>query len=87
MKKIIFISIIISAFVLLKAEAQSPVVAPLQKTTIMLSGGIIHTGTGDVIDDGLISFTKGKITYTGKASDFKGDRSGAEVIDAKGKHI
>lgn len=87
MKKILYISIIISAFFLINAEAQSPVVAPLQKTTIILSGGTIHTGTGDVIDDGLISFSKGRITFAGKSSDFQGDRSGAEVIDVTGKHI
>ncbi len=87
MKKIIFISIIISALYMLNAIAQSPVVAPSQKTTIILSGGIIHTGTGDVIDDGLISFSKGKITWVGKASEFKGDRTGADVIDVSGKHV
>ena len=87
MNKRIFISIIISEFFLINAGAQSPVVAPSQKTTIILSGGTIHTGTGDVIDEGLISFSKGRITYAGKSSDFKGDRSGAEIIDVTGKHV
>ena len=87
MKKIILISIIISAFFLLNTVAQSPVVAPSQKTTVMLSGGTIHTGTGEVIDNGLVAFSNGKITYAGKTSDFKGDRSGSEVIDVAGKHV
>ena len=59
----------------------------LRKTTIILSGGTIHTGTGDVIENGLVAFSNGKITYAGKASDFKGDRSGTEVIDVAGKHV
>ena len=87
MKKSIFISIIISAFFLLNTDAQSPVVAPSQKTTIILSGGTIHTGTGEVIENGLVEFSDGKITFAGKASDFKGDRSGTEVIDIAGKHV
>jgi len=87
MKKIIFISIIITAISLLRAESQSPVVAPSQKQPVILSGGIIHTGTGEVIENGIIAFTGGKITFTGKTSDFKGDRSNAEVINVAGKHI
>lgn len=86
MKKIIFISIIFSAICLLKAEAQSPVVAPSQKSPILLTGGTIHTGTGEVIENGLVAFSGGKITFTGKASDFNGDRNG-EVIDVSGKQV
>lgn len=87
MKKIIFISIIITAISLLRAESQSPVVAPSQKQPVILTGGTVHTGTGEVIENGIIAFTGGKITFTGKTSDYKGDKSGAEVIDVTGKHI
>ena len=72
---------------MLKAEAQSPVVAPAQKKPVILTGGTIHTGTGEVIENGIVAFSGGKITFAGKASDFKGDRSGAEVIDVTGKQV
>lgn len=87
MKKIIFITIIFSALFLLNAEGQSPAVAPSQKKPVILTGGIIHTGTGEVIDNGIIAFSGGIITFTGKTSDYKGDRSNAEVIDITGKHV
>ena len=49
---------IITLFIILacmtQAVSQSPVVAPAQKQTIMLTGGTIHTGTGDVITDGTV---------------------------------
>jgi len=86
MKKTIIISTIFSALFLLKAEGQSPVVAPSQKNPIVLTGGTIHTGTGDVIENGSIAFSEGKITFAGKASDYK-ENSVSEVIDVSGKHI
>lgn len=67
--------------------AQNPVVAPVQKKPVMLTGGIIHTGTGEIIEDGIIAFSEGKITFIGKASDSKIDRSGYEVIDVTGKQV
>jgi len=87
MKKLIFLTTILSAVLLLKVVAQSPVVAPAQKKPIILTGGTIHTGTGEVIENGIVAFSGGKITFTGKASDFNGDRSGAEVIDVTGKQV
>jgi len=87
MKKTIYFSIILSVAFLLKTEAQSPVVAPVQKKPVILTGGTIHTGTGEVIENGIVAFSGGKISFTGNASDFKGDRSGAEVIDVTGKQV
>ena len=86
MKKIIFISIIFSAICLLKAEGQNPVVAPSQKNPVLLTGGTVHTGTGEVIENGIVAFSDGKITFSGKASDYKADHKG-EVIDVTGKHV
>ncbi|MGD0583548.1 MAG: amidohydrolase family protein [Bacteroidales bacterium] len=80
--------IIASAVVLtISAAAQNPVVAPLQKKPVMLIGGTIHTGTGEVITDGIIAFSSGKLTFVGKASDYKADRSGYKVIDVTGKQV
>lgn len=70
-----------------QAVSQSPVVAPVQKKTIMLTGGTIHTGTGDVITDGTVVFSGGKITFVGKSADNKSGMEGAEVIDVSGKHV
>ena len=69
------------------ASAQSPVVAPAQKKTIMLVGGTIHTGTGEVIENGTVVFSEGKITFAGKSSDNKTDKTGFEVIDVSGKQV
>jgi hypothetical protein len=85
MKKIYTILLILACMV--QASAQSPVVAPAQKKPIMLVGGTIHTGTGQVIENGTIAFTAGKITAVGKTSDLKIDKSGYEVIDVTGKQI
>ena len=53
----------------------------------MLVGGTIHTGTGDVIENGTVVFTGGKITSVGKSSDIKTDKTGYEVIDVTGKQV
>jgi imidazolonepropionase-like amidohydrolase len=87
MKKYIYI-ISISIFAcFIQAEAQSPVVAQAQKKPVMLTGGTIHTGTGEVIQNGTVTFSGGKITYVGKYSDIKTDNTDFEVIDVTGKHV
>ena len=55
MKNKIYISVILIVACLFQVTAQSPVVAPAQKKPVMLVGGTIHTGTGDVIENGTIS--------------------------------
>ncbi|MFZ0280414.1 MAG: amidohydrolase family protein [Bacteroidales bacterium] len=81
------ISVMVLAAMVLQSSAQSPVVAPAQKKPIILSGGTIHTGTGEVIENGLIAFSAGKITWVGNASESRLDRSGYEVIDVTGKQV
>lgn len=71
----------------LQARSQSPVVAPAQKNPVVLSGGNIHTGTGDVIENGLIEFDRGKITFVGKAEDYKPLGNSTEKIDISGKEV
>jgi hypothetical protein len=84
--KIIYSGILIFAC-LFQAFAQSPVVAPAQKKPVLLVGGTIHTGTGEVIENGTLAFTAGKITAVGKSADIKIDKSAYEVIDVSGKQI
>jgi hypothetical protein len=83
----IYISVMLILACIFQASAQSPVVAPAQKKPIMLVGGTIHTGTGEVIENGTVAFTKGKITAVGKSSEITIDKSGYEVIDVTGKQI
>ncbi|NMC39475.1 MAG: amidohydrolase family protein [Bacteroidales bacterium] len=87
MKKRLLSITFIAAALLLNAAAQNPVVAPAQSLPVILEGGTIHTGTGEVIDNGLIAFSAGKITYVGKSGGFTGDRSGSTVINVTGKQI
>ncbi|WP_374760283.1 amidohydrolase family protein [Dyadobacter diqingensis] len=66
--------------------AQNPAPAKPQTKPIILTGGTIHLGNGQVIENGIISFDKGIITQVA-ASGATLDRSNSEVIDVKGKHI
>jgi imidazolonepropionase-like amidohydrolase len=79
--------ILLSALLTVRAESQSPVVAPAQGKQVILTGGTIHTGTGEVIENGVIAFSAGKITYVGKQTGFSGDRNNSEVIDVAGNHV
>jgi imidazolonepropionase-like amidohydrolase len=87
MKNKIYISIMLILASVFQATAQSPVVAPAQKKPVMLVGGTIHTGTGEVIENGTIVFAGGKITSVGKSAENKTDRTGYEVIDVTGKQV
>ncbi|MCS6808267.1 MAG: amidohydrolase family protein [Bacteroidota bacterium] len=70
-----------------RLDAQSfPTPAPPQARPIYLVGGTIHQGNGTVIEDGVLGFAEGKITLVGKA-ETPFDRTGAEVLDIRGKHV
>ena len=86
MKIKILLYVIISAFIT-QAIAQSPVVAPPQKKAVMLIGGTVHTGTGEVIENGAVTFSDGRITFVGKASDTKPIEQVYDVINTDGKHV
>ncbi len=67
------------------AEAQETVYpAAAQAQDVALVHATIHTGTGDIIEDGIITFSKGKITSIGKYSQPPSD---TKVIDCTGKQI
>jgi hypothetical protein len=85
MKKL-YISILLILTFIFQVIAQSPVVTPAQKKPVMLVGGTIHTGTGEVIESGTIVFSGGKITAVGKKADITVN-TGYEVIDVTGKQI
>jgi hypothetical protein len=87
MRSKLFISIVVSAVILIQSAAQVPVVAPSQKKPVMLTGGTIHTGTGEVIENGVVAFASGKITWVGRSSESKLDKSAYEVIDVTGRQV
>ena len=59
--------------------------ADIQKTAFSIEGATAHLGNGKVIENSLIIFNNGKITFVGSAMQ-KIARQGT-VINAKGKHI
>ncbi|WP_183575890.1 amidohydrolase family protein [Mucilaginibacter sp. X5P1] len=85
MKKItaIFGGLLLSINLIYAQATISP--APPQSKPIVLTGATIHVGNGQVINNGYISFDKGKITAIGEGS--APNTAGADVIDASGKQI
>ena len=68
-------------------EAQIPYRAPKQDSAILVYGAKLHTGTGQVIETGIVEFINGKITFIGTAVDV-GDRVHHDkLINATGKHV
>lgn len=82
MKNILFLCFV---FILNGISAQSYITQ--QQKSIILTNGIIHVGNGNVIDNGVIGFENGKITFVGNAQNVKYDASIAQVINVAGKHI
>jgi imidazolonepropionase-like amidohydrolase len=59
--------------------------ASKQTTAFSIEGATAHLGDGTIIDDSLIMFADGKITFVGSAK-MKIGRMGT-IINAKGKHV
>ncbi len=87
MKKYIYLTVLLLACTGIRGAAQNPVVAPAQKRPVILAGGTIHTATGKVIENGLIAFSGGKITWVGKAGESTLNRPDYQVIDVSGKQV
>lgn len=82
MKKIIYSLLALFVWGNMIAQ-QTP--ADQQTTAISIEGATAHIGNGEVIENALIMFNDGKITFVGSAN-AKIARQGT-VIDAKGKHV
>lgn len=81
MKKIL--TYLIAAGISSTVTAQETIYpAPAQKETITLTNATIHVGNGQVIENGSLLFTNGKITEVGTAVSAAG-----KTIDCKGKHV
>jgi imidazolonepropionase-like amidohydrolase len=89
MKKIFSIAytLLVAVLVSTSAVAQAPVPATAQTKPIALTGGVAHLGNGQVIQNSVIAFDKGKLTIVADASASKVDLNGYEVIDITGKHV
>ncbi|MFS4415754.1 amidohydrolase family protein [Maribacter sp. 2307ULW6-5] len=83
MKKYISIPIVFLAVLTLGIAQQTP--APAQSQGISIEGATAHLGNGEVIENALIMFEGGKLTFVGSAN-ARIARTGT-VIDAKGKHV
>ena len=64
--------------------AQPPSPAKAQEKPILLKGGTIHIGNGQIIENGSVLFENGKITEVGNNIS---SPVNSEIIDASGKNI
>lgn len=79
-KSIVLFAVLWGAVVL---GQQTP--APIQNEAITIEGATAHLGNGEVIENSLIMFNEGKLTFVGSAN-AKIARKG-KMIDATGKHV
>ncbi|MBK9731655.1 MAG: amidohydrolase family protein [Chitinophagaceae bacterium] len=68
-----------------KSAAQRIAPVGAQTVPVVITGATIHVGNGQVIENGAIAFSAGKINYVGAASG--APVAGATIIDAKGKQV
>ena len=61
--------------------------AKAQTKPVAIIGATIHTGNGQVIENGYISFEKGKITGIGNGIGMEFNSGNTNIINAKGKHV
>jgi len=71
---------------LIGAQSLPVVSPPNQLEPVILQGGRIHTGTGEVIEGGSIAFRDGKITAIGEVISLN-DVADYKIIDVTGKEI
>lgn len=81
MKKIFLNISLLFSLTTIAQENMHP--SPAQTGTIALTNGIIHIGNGQVIENGMIVFTNGKITDVRATANI----ADAKITDLKGKHV
>jgi len=85
MKKSFFL-ICFCLSLVIQGFAQVPIPVPAQSSPILLKGGTAHLGNGQVIQNSLIAFDKGKLTAVQDAATSI-DETGYQVIDISGKQV
>ena len=83
MKKIYFSIFLVYINFLVAISQTTP--APKQQGEIVITGDNIHVGNGQLISNGILAFTNGKISYVG--TDISKVSANARRIDAKDKEI
>lgn len=84
-KVLLTLLLIITGFGISLLSAQNPVPGPAQSEDIAITNATIHVGNGEVIENGQILFSNGKIQSVSRTStDLP---TGYQVVDANGKHI
>lgn len=78
---------IIALFISLEMMAQVPAPGVAQSQPIAITNATAHLGNGKVIENSLITFDEGKITFVGEKASASIDLAGYKMIDAKGKHV
>jgi imidazolonepropionase-like amidohydrolase len=90
MKSRIFIVLALCLIVWVETPAQPqpsiPTPAPAQTKPVYVVGATLHVGNGTVIDNGVVGFDNGKITFVGKAGT-QPTLPNADVVSAAGKHV
>lgn len=81
MKKIFLNSVMLFSLLANAQENMHP--SPAQTNTIALTNGVIHIGNGQVIENGMVVFSNGKIVDIRPSAAITDVR----VIDLKGKHV
>ncbi len=87
MKYHIIATLIFTSVFISNIQAQSPSPAPPQSMPILLKGGTVHVGNGEVIEQGIVTFEKGILTYAGVADNFNAESTAYNEIDVSGKHV
>lgn len=82
-RNILLFSVVMGLHTAYAQETISP--AALQDKPVYLTNATIHVGNGEVINNGTIAFSKGKITAVG--SNVPAAGSDATVVDLKGQHV
>ncbi len=68
--------------------AQTPVPAPPQEMPVYIVGAIAHLGNGQVLENSIIAFERGKLTLVRTPENLgQVNLSRYQIIDAKGKHV
>jgi len=81
MKKIFLNIMVLFSLVANAQENMHP--SPAQTNTIALTNGVIHIGNGQVIENGMVVFSNGKIVDVRPSAAIMD----VKVIDLKGKHV
>lgn len=81
MKKILLPIAVVFSIAVMAQENMHP--SPAQTGTIALTNGIIHIGNGQVIENGMIVFSNGKIKEVRATAPI----ADVTVVDLKGKHV